>query len=122
MPPKPKFTKDQMIAAALDIVSEKGLSALTARNLGARLGGSSRPIFTLYHSMDEVIEQTRLLAIKRFNAFVTEDTGEEMPMFKTDRYAHRPVLEAGAEALSAALHAGDRERHRDRRAVPRARG
>ena len=44
MPPKPKFTKDQMIAAALDIVSEKGLSALTARNLGARLGGSSRPM------------------------------------------------------------------------------
>ena len=86
MPPKPKFTKDQMIAAALDIVSEKGLSALTAR----KLGGSSRPIFTLYHSMDEVIEQTRLLAIKRFNAFVTEDTGEEMPMFK--RIGMRTVL------------------------------
>ena len=47
MPPKPKFTKDQMITAALDIVSEKGLSALTARNLGARLGGSSRPMVAL---------------------------------------------------------------------------
>lgn len=90
MPPKPKYTKDQMIAAALDIVSEKGLSALTARSLGARLGGSSRPIFTLYHSMDEVIGETRLLAIKRFNDFVTEDTGEEMPMFK--RIGMRTVL------------------------------
>ena len=50
MPPKPKFTKDQMIAAALDIVSEKGLSALTARSLGAE---TRRLVETYIHPLSQ---------------------------------------------------------------------
>ena len=30
MPPKPKFTREEIIAAALELVSEKGMSALTS--------------------------------------------------------------------------------------------
>ena len=36
MPPKPKFSKEQIAEAALAIIKEKGLSALTARDLGKR--------------------------------------------------------------------------------------
>lgn len=46
MPPKPKFTKDEIALAALDIVKKDGVSALTARELGKRLGSSSCPVFT----------------------------------------------------------------------------
>ena len=35
MPPRPKFTREEIVAAALELVSEKGMSALTSRDLGA---------------------------------------------------------------------------------------
>ena len=40
MPPKPRFTREEIVAAALDIVSRKGIEALTARELGETLGSS----------------------------------------------------------------------------------
>ena len=40
MPPKPRFTREEIVAAALDIVSRKGIEALTARELGEALGSS----------------------------------------------------------------------------------
>ncbi len=56
MPPKPKFTREQVIFKAFEIVRKQGFAALTARSLGAALGSSSRPIFTLFESMDEVVD------------------------------------------------------------------
>ena len=60
MPPKAKYEKNEIIEAALKIVKEQGISALTARSLGKELGSSPRPIFTVFRSMDEV--QTELIA------------------------------------------------------------
>ena len=34
MPPKPKFSREEIVQAALKIVSEKGVEALTAKELG----------------------------------------------------------------------------------------
>ena len=53
MPPKPKFTKEEIVQTALEIVSQKGVRALTANELGAALGTSARPIFTVFDSMKE---------------------------------------------------------------------
>ena len=44
MPPRAKFSREEIIKAGLDIVRENGLEALTARALGDKLGSSSRPI------------------------------------------------------------------------------
>ena len=81
MPPKPKFTKEEIVAAALDLVSEKGIEALTARELGARLGSSARPIFTVFNSMDEVQEEVRAAALKRFESYA-EKAMHYTPVFK----------------------------------------
>lgn len=54
MPPKAKFTREEIIDAALEIVREEGFTALTARALGKKLGSSARPIFTVFQSMEEV--------------------------------------------------------------------
>ncbi len=54
MPPKAKFTREEIISAALSIVKTDGIEALTSRALGARLGSSARTIFTVFKSMDEV--------------------------------------------------------------------
>ncbi len=54
MPPKAKFTREELIEAAFHIVKTDGLEALTSRALGKCLGSSARPIFTVFQSMDEV--------------------------------------------------------------------
>lgn len=54
MPPKAKFTKEEIIEAAFNIVKKDGLEALTSRALGTLLGSSARPIFTVFQNMDEV--------------------------------------------------------------------
>lgn len=66
MPPKAKFSKTEITDAALNIVANSGIDALTARSLGEALGSSPRPIFTVFDSMEEV--QTQVL--KKRNIFI----------------------------------------------------
>ena len=81
MPPKPKFTKEEIVTAALELVSEKGIEALTARELGVRLGSSARPVFTVFNSMEEVQEEVRAAALKRFESYA-EKAMHYTPVFK----------------------------------------
>lgn len=69
MPPKPKFTREEIIDAALKIAADKGMKALTSRELGAALGSSARPIFTVFKNMDEVLSEVRKAAFERFNDY-----------------------------------------------------
>lgn len=81
MPPKPKFTKEEIVAAALGIVSQKGVEGLTAQSLGHALGSSARPIFTIFNTMKEVQEDVRLAAMERFENFSPFPL-PDMPVFK----------------------------------------
>lgn len=51
MPPKVKVTKEEIIAAALEILRQKGMEAVNARAVAAALGCSTQPIFSNYSSM-----------------------------------------------------------------------
>ncbi len=57
MPPKSKFTKDEIVAAAVNVVRKNGITALTARALAAELGTSAKPIFNYFTGMDEVRDE-----------------------------------------------------------------
>lgn len=81
MPPKPKFTRDEIIEAALKIAADKGIRALTSRELGAALGSSARPIFTVFKNMDEVCSEVRKAALDKFNAYA-EKAAVYTPVFK----------------------------------------
>lgn len=81
MPPKPKFTKDEIVAAALDMVSEQGMEALTARDLGQRLGSSARPIFTVFENMEAVQKEVRKAAMQRYNDYTNKGV-HYTPAFK----------------------------------------
>ena len=63
MPPRPKFSREEIVEAALRVVSEKGVEALTAKALGDALGSSARPIFTVFRSMKEVQDEVRAAAM-----------------------------------------------------------
>ena len=80
MPPKPKFTKEEFVNAALELVGERGIEALTARELGERLGSSSRPIFTAFKNMEELTEEVRMAAMRRVEEFVGETEEKEPPL------------------------------------------
>lgn len=81
MPPRPKCTREEVAMTALAIVKEDGLDALTARELGKRLGTSVSPVFTLFSSMDEVKLAARELALREFKEYVS-DYKEYTPAFK----------------------------------------
>ena len=57
MPPKFKFTREEIIEAALMIVRRGGWSALTTRSLAEALNASARPIYSFFGSMAEVEEE-----------------------------------------------------------------
>ena len=54
MPPKAKYTREEIVEAAFQLLREKGADALTARELADRLLTSPRPIFTAFGGMDEL--------------------------------------------------------------------
>ena len=82
MPPKPKFTREEITAAALELVSQRGIDALTARDLGQALGSSARPIFTVFKNMEEVQQAVRQGAMDRLEHFSAGEGSEVMPAFK----------------------------------------
>lgn len=83
MPPKAKYTKEQIIKAAFDLTREEGLGAVTARALGAKLGSSARPIFSVFDNMDEVIEEVIKAAKKLYTEYIDTALNQtDMPAFK----------------------------------------
>ena len=66
MPPKNKFTKEEIIEACLDLVREEGKSAVTARAVAARLKSSPKVIFGLFDSMEELNKAIVIAAEETF--------------------------------------------------------
>lgn len=69
MPPKAKYTREEIVDIALQLVAEKGIDALNARNLGAALGTSTRPVFTAFKNMNELSEEVRAAAMRKFDSY-----------------------------------------------------
>lgn len=92
MPPKPRFTREEVVEAALALVSEEGIESLTARELAKRLGTSAQPIFTVFADMDEVHDEVHNAARQRMRTFLGQATGFT-PAFK----------QAGMQAIRFAI-------------------
>lgn len=81
MPPKAKFTKEQITKAAMELVRERGAEALTARALGNALNSSSCPIFTVFENMEEVRGSVIRAAKAVYKEYVNKGL-KEVPAFK----------------------------------------
>lgn len=75
MPPKPKYTKEEIVTAAFLLVRTEGIDALTAREVGKRLSTSSSPIFTVFRDMEELRDAVCHMAKTCFDSYmaVAED-------------------------------------------------
>ena len=79
MPPKAKFTKREIVEAAVGITREKGIAAVTAREVGAALGVSSRPLFTYFDSVDDLKKEVYLFAEELYKEYVGRGLKMKIP-------------------------------------------
>lgn len=81
MPPKPKYTKEQITEIAMGVVAKNGADALTAKELSKALGTSTSPIFTFFNTMREVQDSARDAAMHYFESY-SVGNDPQMPLFK----------------------------------------
>ncbi|MEE1116494.1 MAG: WHG domain-containing protein [Clostridia bacterium] len=89
MPPKFKFTREEIISSALQLVRESGISALTARGLASKLGSSAKPVFGLFKSMEEVRGEVLSTANSLYQSYLQHDMAEgKYPPYKASGMAY----------------------------------
>ena len=81
MAPKNKFTKEEMVAAALQVVRTKGIEGLTAKTMADALGTSTQPIFTAFGSMDIVRQEVCAAAVRVYDQYTNAGLQEKIPFF-----------------------------------------
>lgn len=81
MPPKAKFTKKEIVDAALEIVRQQGLGGVTARELGRRLKSSACPVFTVFETMEEVNREILRAARELYRGYIDRGLSQK-PAFR----------------------------------------
>ena len=81
MAPKNKFTKEEMVEAAIRVVRDKSIDGLTAKTLADELGTSTQPVFTAFGSMDAVRQEVYAAAVRVYDGYVSAGLKEKIPFF-----------------------------------------
>ncbi len=82
MPPKAKYTKEQITDAAYGLVQKYGEEFLTARSLAAELGVSTAPIFTAFDTIEDVVWAVKVRAYELYKQYIDEGLLKYTPPFK----------------------------------------
>lgn len=89
MPPKCKFTREEVVHAALKTARAGGMNAVTARAVGAELNSSSKVIFSLFQNMEELQGEVIKAARDLYQSFLKEDISKgKYPPFKASGMAY----------------------------------
>lgn len=89
MPPKNKFTREEIIAAAVEITRDSGPAGLTARSLAARLGSSAKPIFGLFQNMEQVQREVIAAADRMYQTCLQRSMAQgRYPPYKASGMAY----------------------------------
>lgn len=89
MPPKFKFSKEQIINAALEVSRKNGFAGLTARKLATELGSSAKPIFGLFQNMEEVQNEVIRAANAIYQSYIQKSiNNSEYPPYKASGMAY----------------------------------
>ncbi|MDD6208100.1 MAG: TetR/AcrR family transcriptional regulator [Clostridiales bacterium] len=118
MAPRIKYTREEMVEAALRVVREKGIDALTAKALASELGVSTQPVFTCFHTIEEAKREVRTAAQRVYDRYVEDGLHMKIPFLGVGmQYIHfakeEPQLyrllflttsEDGSSSVMNALH------------------
>lgn len=82
MPPKVKFTREDVLRAAFELVSAQGIDALNARAIAARLGSSTQPLFRVFANMDEIRAEVTRMAFEKYYEYIEKQGDPDIPRYK----------------------------------------
>ena len=71
MPAVVELSKDRIVKVAVKMVNESGWDSINARSLAARLGVSTKPLYRIYESMDEIKEDIYKEISRQYDEFLT---------------------------------------------------
>ncbi len=80
MPPKIQITKEQILNCAIQIVKEKGMQDLNARNLANALGCSVHPIFRTFNNMDELKGEVFSAIAEDYQNYLIQSMAGDAPL------------------------------------------
>lgn len=89
MPPKFRYTKEEIIQAALDITREGGISSVTAKSIGDRLNSSVKLVFGQFKNMDELKTEVIKAADALYQKHITDSMNSgKYPRYKASGMAY----------------------------------
>lgn len=89
MPPKFKFTRQEITTAALRVTQRNGILSLTARSLASELGCSAKPIFGLFKNMEEVQQEVLKAANDLYQSYINKSMEKGVyPPYKASGMAY----------------------------------
>lgn len=81
MPPKPKFTREEIINTSIDIIRTGGGNDISAREIGKRMKASSSPIFTVFENMEDLKTEIIRTLLDDYNS-QSQSFDRNMPLFR----------------------------------------
>lgn len=89
MPPKNKFTKDEIIQAGVNVVRKGGIDSLTARSTALELKSSTKVIFGAFDSMDSLAYEVKKRAYELYLSHQSDVTESgRYPVYKASGMAY----------------------------------
>jgi len=73
MPPRAKYTKEDLIGAAFEVVRDGGLNCLSARRIAQKLDSSTAPVYASFKTMAEL----QMEVVKRIGALLLDYTARQ---------------------------------------------
>lgn len=80
MPSKIQIKKEQILDCAVQMVREKGMKGLNARNLSKALGCSVHPIFRAFANMEDLKENVFAVIAENYQEYLAESMSGEDPL------------------------------------------
>jgi len=78
MPPKNKFTREEIIEAAFEIAKEEGFSKITARSVASRLNSSVAPIYVNFKTIEELTQAVVQRVFALSEDLLTKQKGQNL--------------------------------------------
>ena len=78
MPPKQRFTPQDIVEAAFQVVRKQGWDGFSARTIAKELNSSTRPIYDYFNSMENIEAEVVKKILAHFVEFLSrERTGDK---------------------------------------------
>jgi AcrR family transcriptional regulator len=78
LPPKNKFTREEIVEAAFEIAREEGFSKITARSVASRLSSSVAPIYVNFKTVTELTQAVVQRVFALSEEFMAKQKGQNL--------------------------------------------